>query len=366
MARKPSKSGLISVMMPAYNAGQYIGQAIESVLGQTYPDWELIIVNDGSTDDTPDKIVQYEDARIKVIQQNNSGEAAARNTALNYITGDFIAFLDADDLFLPAHLEEAASYLWSHPGYDAVYTDGCYIDQDGKILQALSSQRRGPFEGRLFEHLVRASDVFGPPICVVIRSELVFEHNLKFDPEIVIGPDWDFFTHYADLAQFGYLDRKSCLYRVHQTNITVRVQKNKRAMYLARCREKAIRMKSFASCSLETRTAVFYDLLVSLLTGYPDRQEMVTGWAEFNDLPLEQRGRLYRLMASQAILKGVKHRCVGEWLERARQTNPADRRTAGLFRLYRLSPWIAGITLRVRHRLQRKTSEETPFGTLGV
>src|SRR5512145_295142 len=98
-------------MMPAYNAEVYIRQSIDSVLAQTYPNWELVIVDDGSTDRTGEIASEYGDPRIRVFRQENGGEAAARNTALKNIQGEFLAFLDADDLYLPDHLEVSVEYL---------------------------------------------------------------------------------------------------------------------------------------------------------------------------------------------------------------------------------------------------------------
>lgn len=92
-------SPTVSIIMPAYNVQQYIGLAIESVLAQRFVDWELVIVNDGSKDNTRDVIARYTDARITCIDQQNGGEAAARNTALDHLQGDYIAFLDADDFY---------------------------------------------------------------------------------------------------------------------------------------------------------------------------------------------------------------------------------------------------------------------------
>jgi glycosyltransferase involved in cell wall biosynthesis len=93
---------LVSIMMPAYNAEAFIAQAIESVLAQTMTDWELIIVDDGSTDGTPAVTDRYQDPGIRVLRQPNGGESIARNTALQHMRGSLVAFLDADDVFLPS------------------------------------------------------------------------------------------------------------------------------------------------------------------------------------------------------------------------------------------------------------------------
>ena len=167
------QTGLVSIRMPAYNAERFIAEAIESALAQTYAHWELLVVNDGSTDQTPGIVAQFTDPRLKLIHKENGGESSARNVALDHSQGEFIAYLDADDAYLPHHLDIAVNYLRTHPERDGVYTDGYYIDQNGKRLKSLTSRRRGPFEGRLFEEAVRASDVFGPPLSVVLLPEPV-------------------------------------------------------------------------------------------------------------------------------------------------------------------------------------------------
>lgn len=348
-------------MMPAFNAEQYIGQTIESVLAQSYPHWELIIVNDGSTDRTAQIAAQYTDPRIKLIHQPNGGESAARNRALRHMQGEFVAFLDADDIYLPQHLELTAGYLQTHPDIDGVYTDGHHCDRNGNLLQTLSSRRRGPFEGCVFEEVVRASDVFGPPVCVVLRYNIIARHDLRFDTSIVIGPDWDFFTHYSDFAQFKYIDQRTCLYRVHETNISIRTDLQRRALYLARCREKAIKIDNFKTCSLETRAAVFYDLLVNLLTGFPRRQSAITQWSQFQDLPAENQAQLLRLMVGRAVLKGIEQTYIEEWLRLSRQLNPADRRGMLLSALHNFSPLLCRLLLRAKTLARPNVQNRAPF-----
>jgi glycosyltransferase involved in cell wall biosynthesis len=355
---------LVSIMMPAYNAEKYIGQAIESVLNQAYPNWELIIVNDGSKDGTEKVIARFQDKRIKAISQRNSGEAAARNLALKAVQGEYLAFLDADDVFLSHHLEQTVAYLVDHPQIDAVYTDGHYCDQDGNLLQTLSSLRRGPFEGRLFDELVRASDVFGPPTCVVLGYHLIKQHNLTFDPAIVIGPDWDFMTRYSEHARFGYVNQHTCLYRVHQTNITKTTKTEERALSLVRCREKAIHLDSFNSCSVDVRVYVFYDLLVNLLAEYPDRQMEVTQLPEFLDLPRKEQSRLLRLMASKALVSGNNSTNIKDWLNRSRILNPKDQRGLMINAFYNFSPGLCTSVLRLKQFPKRKTVKTSLFGDL--
>ncbi|MCC7176508.1 MAG: glycosyltransferase [Bryobacterales bacterium] len=353
--------GLVSVMMPAYNAERHIRQAIESALGQHYPDWELLIVNDGSTDGTAEIARGFTDARIRVIDQPNGGEAAARNTALRHMKGEFVSFLDTDDAYYPEHLEVIVGRLRSDPSLDAAYSDGYYCDQSGTVLQTLSSRRLQPAEGCIFEQVVYSSSMLGPPLCVVLRRRLAEELGLLFDTSITIGPDWDFFTRFSERARFAYVDRPTCLYRLHDTNITVSVGHAKRSADMAKCRRKAIRMDGFKRCSVGTRAAVFYDLLVNLLAGQPAAQSEVTGWAEFQALPRGEQARLLRLMASEAILRGGDPAAVKEWLEKARELNPRDLRAAMLGALFPAAPGLCRRALEVRRAGRGGPQPADPF-----
>jgi glycosyltransferase involved in cell wall biosynthesis len=358
------QSALISIMMPAYNAENYVAQAIESVLAQSYGKWQLVIVDDGSTDNTGIVAAKFQDSRILIAHQPNAGEAAARNAALKYAGGDYLAFLDADDLFLPQHLECCLTHLESHPDCDGVYTDGIYIDENGVSLKPLSCRRRGPFRGDIFEEMVRASDVFGAPLCVVLRTKGISDRKLDFDTEIVIGPDWDFLTRFSESARFGYLDQKTCLYRIHSSNVSLRTNQRKRLQSLARCREKSIKLKRFGSCSIQTRAFVFYDLLVNLLTHNPKGQMEIAKWPEFLDLPAAERARLFRLMAGQALLNGLDHGIIQDWLRASRQLNPADKQSYLLNALFCLHPYLCKILLRLKASSNPKAANASPFADL--
>lgn len=362
------KPGVVSVMMPAYNAEAYIDQAIESLLAQQYAQWELIVVNDGSTDGTAAVVERWRDSRISLFQQANGGEAAARNVALRQMQGEFVAFLDADDLYLPQHLAATVGYLQAHPACDGVYTDGYYCDQQGRPLQTLASRRRGPLTGPLFEEAVRASNVFGPPLCVVLRRSVITQKQIWFDEAITIGPDWVFLIEYADGSQFGYLDQATCLYRIHQSNITVRVGLVRRARELAKCRMRAIKMPNFQSCSVATRTAVFYDLLVTLLRGAPEEQSAITRWPEFQALPFKEQARLLRLMVSKSLLYAShtqgEQAHLAAWLHRSRQLNPNDWAALVVAGVYAINPLLCQWLLRLKTRHEVDPLTIPPFADL--
>lgn len=113
---------LVSVIIPSYNYGRYVGQAIDSALAQSYPNQEVIVVDDGSTDDTRDRLGAY-GSRIRHLHQQNQGLSAARNTGIREARGDYLAFLDSDDAFHPRKTELQMNYLQAHPEVDLVGTE---------------------------------------------------------------------------------------------------------------------------------------------------------------------------------------------------------------------------------------------------
>lgn len=127
----------VSIIMPAYNAQAYIGQAIESALAQTFPDWELIVVDDCSTDDTAACVQSYSDSRIRYLKnEKNSGAAQSRNRAIEAGRGEYVAFLDSDDVWLPFKLEAQIRQLdaGASISYGAYYR----IAADGKLLSTVN------------------------------------------------------------------------------------------------------------------------------------------------------------------------------------------------------------------------------------
>src|SRR5512146_251636 len=106
---------IVSVIMAVYNGQEYLRESVESILAQTFADFELVIVDDGSTDRTPDLLRAYTDARIRVIRTSNQGQALARNCALTAARGRYIAVQDADDVALPGRLAAEVSFLDTHP-----------------------------------------------------------------------------------------------------------------------------------------------------------------------------------------------------------------------------------------------------------
>jgi glycosyltransferase involved in cell wall biosynthesis len=352
-------------MMPAYNAEKYIEEAIKSVLAQSYTHWELIVVDDGSTDGTAGIVASFDDPRIKLLRQSNGGESVARNTALRHMHGEFVAFLDADDMYLANHLTLTMSFLKEHPQFNGVYSDGYYYDSSGKLLKTLTSRRRGPFQGDIFAEAVRGSDLFGPPVSVVLERNLIVEHKLQFDEEITIGPDWVFLMQFASVGKFGYLDDYTCLYRIHDTNISLRVDLQRRAREHAKCRMRAINMDRFNECPVDVRAIVFYDLLILSLRDFPEKQIAVTHLPQFQLLLPEVQARLLRLMASRSMLEDdVEGEHVRSWLQKSYELDPTDMRAIIFRGLYNFSPQLSKRLLEIKRKDEADPLTISPFADI--
>lgn len=129
------KNNLVSIITPCYNGEKYIAETIESVLNQTYPDWEMIIVDDGSQDKSAEIVERYQkkDSRIKFLQQTNAGSAAARNNGIRHANGRYIALLDADDIWKPNFLEEQLRFM-KEKNTICVFSSYSRINSDSKQI----------------------------------------------------------------------------------------------------------------------------------------------------------------------------------------------------------------------------------------
>ena len=134
-------NSLVSIVMPVYNGEKYIKEAIDSVLSQTYSDWELVVIDDGSVDRTAELVASYKDERIRYIFQDNRGQAAALNHGLDTIQGDYYTTLDADDGLPIDSIQVRVAYLENHPEYGAVYSDGYFCDHNLQPMTTFSNWR---------------------------------------------------------------------------------------------------------------------------------------------------------------------------------------------------------------------------------
>ncbi|MBM6945113.1 MULTISPECIES: glycosyltransferase family 2 protein [Bacteroides] len=176
-----NNTALVSVVMPAYNAERFLREAIDSVLNQTYPNFELIIINDGSTDHTEEIILSYSDSRIKYVRnEQNLKLIKTLNKGVELAQGKYIARMDADDISLPERFEEEVRYLEEHPDVDIVSCFPYDIDLRGKVLTKSS------YFSATQPQSLKFVSVFAPPIChpaCMCKTEVLKKYKYSDKPE---------------------------------------------------------------------------------------------------------------------------------------------------------------------------------------
>jgi glycosyltransferase involved in cell wall biosynthesis len=218
----------VSVIIPSYNSARFVAQAVESALAQTYPDFEVIVVDDGSTDHTQVVLASYSN-RIRTIYQENRGPAAARNTGFRRSRGDYLLFLDSDDLIPPDKLALHVPFLETQPGFGLVYSAWQQINEDG--TQVLGQVRPNK-QGQLLKDILRR-DLFFFPGAAVIRRECL-ERVGPFDESLYGCEDADMWLRLARAGYaFGYIDLPLFQYRFHAGSITGNVDLRQVRSWLA-------------------------------------------------------------------------------------------------------------------------------------
>lgn len=191
---------LVSIVMPAYNAAAYIGEAVDSVLAQTWMNWELIVVDDGSTDGTSAYLDGLADPRIRVIHQVNQGVSVARNAALDVATGEFITFLDADDVLPPDSLHVRTDFLLLTPDIHLVSGQ---ISLRGSSLLEEIRRHKPRVRGELAPELLRLNpEVFCQLGSYLFRAQVA--KAIRFKPGMTHSEDLLFFIQLASQQKMCY------------------------------------------------------------------------------------------------------------------------------------------------------------------
>jgi glycosyltransferase involved in cell wall biosynthesis len=211
-------SPTVSVVITAYNEEQYIGAALDSVVRQTWSDWEVVVVDDGSTDDTKAVVQRYSDP-VRYVYQENRGQPPARNRGIRAARGEYIAFLDADDLWHPEKLARQMSRLKANPSAKWCYSDAFFFESaSGQVLHAVS-QRQSLQEGDIFQALLLGNFILSPT--PVVHHE-VFEAVGHFneDPALRNGEDWAMWLRIAERYPVECVFEPLAFIRQHQARMS--------------------------------------------------------------------------------------------------------------------------------------------------
>ncbi|MEH1806175.1 glycosyltransferase family 2 protein [Nostoc sp.] len=204
----------VSIVIPAYNSLKFLPETMESVFKQTFKDFEVLVVNDGSSDDTEHWVSQIADPRFKLITQENQGLSGARNTGIAHASGEYIAFLDADDLWEPTKLEKQVLCLEENSEIGLVYTWVALIDENGNFTGRVFKNYA---ENDVWHKLIEHNIVESGSVAMVRRQCFdtcgVFDRNLRSFVE-----DWDMWLRIASRYPFKVMKEPLVYYRQHSTS----------------------------------------------------------------------------------------------------------------------------------------------------
>jgi glycosyltransferase involved in cell wall biosynthesis len=204
-----------SIVVPTYNRARLITKAIDSVLSQTFTNWELVIVDDGSTDNTKEVVEQYssKDKRIKYIYQQNAERSAARNNGIEHSTGEYICLLDSDDYFLPNRLELLNSAILERQNPVCMFYTAIMYDYGKTIIE--KTELKNTYNN-IFDFLLRAT--IGTPQACIHRN--IFNHE-KFNPQLHVSEDKELWIRIARNYPVVFLENQATVVATEHENRTV-------------------------------------------------------------------------------------------------------------------------------------------------
>lgn len=232
----------IAIVIPLYNGGRFIGRTLDAVLNQTYADFEVIVVDDGSSDDGPEIVASIDDSRVALVNGPHAGIAATRNRGASAARADalFLVFLDQDDVWLPTFLERTRSALQHRPDASAAFAVADFIDGDDVWAPGTFSvymrDRAGLDGGQVVvpqpEADVDLSQVFiknpiYPPSCLMMRRS-AFDQVEGFDSRFRVADDWDMVVRLARRGPLVPVDQLLVGYRRHGENASLNTPRNVR------------------------------------------------------------------------------------------------------------------------------------------
>jgi len=209
------REGLVSVIIPNYNYAHYLREAIDSVLAQSYLDIEIIVVDDGSKDASREVMVSYGD-KVKTVFQQNQGVAAARNNGVNAGSGEYVAFLDADDAWMPEKVKKQVSRFEADKALGLVHVGVIEVDENGNTLLERLEGLEGDVAAQLL--LLKREGILGGGSGLMVPRK-VFDEAGGFDTRLSTSADWDLFYQISSRYQVGFVPELLLKYRIHNSNM---------------------------------------------------------------------------------------------------------------------------------------------------
>lgn len=214
------KDPVVSVIIPVYNGTKYLAETLESVISQTFRDWEVIAVNDGSSDESEIILEKYASKypfRIRYLTVQNGGVSRARNTGVSQARGKYVAFLDQDDLWTPEKLERQVEQLENNPELGVSFTNESLIDESGFITRFKRFHLGGPNRGFVFDTLIFDNFI---PVSSLMMHKDIFLQTGGFSPEFALSEDFDFLLRITRKYPVDFIDAPLLQYREHSESGT--------------------------------------------------------------------------------------------------------------------------------------------------
>jgi|GEM_PF-1458696 len=204
---------LVSIVIPSYNRSKYLSATLNSILKQSFMDFEVIFVDDGSTDNTQEILNYYcqKDYRIKYFYQPNSERAVARSYGMGLALGEYVALVDSDDIWYPHKLEKQVAVLENNPDVILSYASVNRIDLDGRRVRSATRQKQGCSGYVFFDLLMRN---FVPSVTPLFRKEIIKKAGDQVS-EYIPYEDWDYWLRLSRLGKFHHIQEPLGAYRLH-------------------------------------------------------------------------------------------------------------------------------------------------------
>lgn len=226
-----SQSETVSIVLPCYNCEKTLGDTLESVFKQGYKDFKIYAIDDGSTDQTHQILLAYaqkNDQQMNVYRQPNSGQAIAKNHALQLVEGQYIAFIDSDDLWASGKLQAQVDVLDNHPEVGLCYTNGEYIDERGNVKGKIGIENA--LQGKCLEKILLKNAIVASS--VMIRRSLLDDVG-HFDEGLRACENWELWTRISEKSDLFVIDKPLVCYRQHANNLSqnlISMRKNRLAV----------------------------------------------------------------------------------------------------------------------------------------
>jgi glycosyltransferase involved in cell wall biosynthesis len=243
----------VAVIIPTYNRAGLLPETLDSLLAQTRVPDEIIVVDDGSTDNTPELLTHY-GPPVTVIRQANQGRSTARNNGVCASSSDLIAFLDSDDTLVPESIERRVAFFESHPSVDVLYTNVLMIDEASRVLGTYTQVKPGERpSGRTFAHFAQDNTM---QLQGFMMRRTCLEAVGMFDESMHVLEDYDLWLRLSPHYEFAYLDEPLATYRIHGTMTTV-VQRQRMIEVTAELMTRIRQMPAFEALSPADEARVY-------------------------------------------------------------------------------------------------------------